>query len=127
MCRRPRAATAFSAWRWSMALVDPGEGAVTYQRQPAKAAPEVLARQHMPLVRKIAWHVHGRVSSAMEVEDLIQVGMVALVEATNGFEDRGQAFPTYATIRLPGPMIDHLTPHATIFHSAMPRHRAPTP
>src|SRR3546814_5963330 len=80
MCRRPRAATAFSAWRWSMALVDPGEGAVTYQRQPAKAAPEVLARQHMPLVRKIAWHVHGRVSSAMEVEDLIQVGMVALVE-----------------------------------------------
>ena len=66
-----------------MALIEPGEGLVTYQRQPARPAPEVLARQHMPLVRKIAWHVHGRVSSAMEVEDLIQVGMVALVEAAD--------------------------------------------
>ncbi|HEY9552507.1 sigma-70 family RNA polymerase sigma factor [Allosphingosinicella sp.] len=106
-----------------MALVDPGEGAVTYQRQPAKAAPEVLARQHMPLVRKIAWHVHGRVSSAMEVEDLIQVGMVALVEAANGFEDRGHAFSTYATIRIRGAMIDHLRRHATICRSAMARRR----
>ncbi len=35
----------------------------------------------MPLVRRIAWHVHGRVSSAIDVEDLIQIGMVALVEA----------------------------------------------
>jgi RNA polymerase sigma factor for flagellar operon FliA len=106
-----------------MALVDPEEAVVTYQRQPARPAPEMLARQHMPLVRKIAWHVHGRVSSAMEVEDLIQVGMVALVEAANGFEDRGHAFSTYATIRIRGAMIDHLRRHATICRSAMARRR----
>lgn len=104
-----------------MALSDPG--AMTYQRRPAKASPESLARQHMPLVRKIAWHVHGRVSSAIEVEDLIQIGMVALVEAANSFEDRGHAFTTYATMRIRGAMIDHLRRHATICRSAMVRRR----
>jgi RNA polymerase sigma factor for flagellar operon FliA len=59
----------------------------------------------------------------MEVEDLIQVGMVALVEAANGFEDRGHAFSTYATIRIRGAMIDHLRRHATICRSAMARRR----
>ena len=106
-----------------MALTDPGEVAVTYQRRPARPAPEVLARGHMALVRKIAWHVHGRVSTAIEVEDLVQVGMVALVEAANVFEDRGHAFSTYATIRIRGAMIDHLRRHATICRSAMVRRR----
>ena len=106
-----------------MAFIDPGEAAITYQRKPARPSPEMLARQHLPLVRKIAWHVHGRVSSAMEVEDLIQVGMVALVEAANGFEDRGHAFSTYATIRIRGAMIDHLRRHATICRSAMAKRR----
>src|SRR3546814_19534003 len=59
----------------------------------------------------------------MEVEDLIQVGMVALVEAANGFEDRGHAFSTYATIRIRGAMIDHLRRHATICRSTMARRR----
>jgi RNA polymerase sigma factor for flagellar operon FliA len=77
----------------------------------------------MPLVRKIAWHVHGRVSSAIEVEDLIQIGMVALVEAANGYEDRGHAFATYATLRIRGAMVDHLRRHATLCRSAMGRRR----
>lgn len=104
-----------------MALTDPA--ALTYQRAPAKKNPEILARTHMPLVRKIAWHVHGRVSSAIEVEDLIQIGMIALVEAANGFEDRGHAFATYASMRVRGAMIDHLRRQATICRSAMARRR----
>ncbi|WP_380872540.1 DNA-directed RNA polymerase sigma-70 factor [Sphingomonas sp. DBB INV C78] len=95
----------------------------TYQRRPAKTAPGELAREHMPLVRRIAWHVHGRVSNAIDVEDLIQIGMVALVEAANNFEDRGFAFSTYATMRIRGAMIDHLRRHATICRSAMGRRR----
>jgi RNA polymerase sigma factor for flagellar operon FliA len=59
----------------------------------AKPESRPACAQHMPLVRKIAWHVHGRVSSAIEIEDLLQIGMVALVEAANGFEDRGHALP----------------------------------
>jgi len=102
----------------------PLEGAMTYQRRPGKADPALLARQHMPLVRKIAWHVHGRVSSAIDVEDLVQIGMVALVEAANGYEDRGHAFSTYASMRIRGAMIDHLRRHATICRSAMAKRKA---
>lgn len=104
-----------------MALTDPS--AITYRRVPTKPNGEALARAHMPLVRKIAWHVHGRVSSAIEVEDLIQIGMVALVEAAAAFEDRGHAFATYASVRIRGAMIDHLRRQATICRSAMARRR----
>ena len=102
-----------------MALTDP---VPTYTRRP-RAAPETLVRSHMALVRKIAWHVHARVASTMEIEDLVQIGMIALVEAANAFEDRGHAFATYATVRIRGAMIDHLRKSATICRSAMARRR----
>jgi RNA polymerase sigma factor FliA len=105
-----------------MALIDPIGGLATYGRQ-AKPEPEALIRGHMALVRKIAWHVHGRVASAIDIEDLVQIGMVALVEAANGFEDRGHAFATYATLRIRGAMIDHLRRHAALCRSAMARRR----
>lgn len=106
-----------------MALIDPVDAAATYRRAPAKNDPATLARSHMPLVRKIAWHVHGRVSSALDIEDLIQIGMVALVESANAYEDRGHAFSTYASVRIRGAMIDYLRRHATICRSAMARRR----
>jgi RNA polymerase sigma factor for flagellar operon FliA len=105
-----------------MALIDPQQAVATYGRQ-AKPTPEALVRAHMALVRRIAWHVHGRVASAIEVEDLVQMGMVALVEAANSFEDRGHAFATYATLRIRGAMIDHLRRQASICRSAMARRR----
>ena len=95
----------------------------TYGRKPTRTDPAELGRTHMPVVRKIAWHVHGRVSSAIDIEDLVQIGMVALVEAANGYEDRGHAFATYATLRIRGNMIDHLRRHATICRSAMARRK----
>jgi RNA polymerase sigma factor for flagellar operon FliA len=105
-----------------MALIDPGAALATYSRQP-RPAPEALINAHLPLVRKIAWHVHGRVASAIEIEDLVQTGMVALIEAANGYEDRGHAFATYATVRIRGAMIDHLRRQASICRSAMVRRR----
>ena len=102
-----------------MALIDPQH---TYARQ-AKPTPEALVRSHMPLVRRIAWHVHARVASTVDVEDLAQIGMIALVEAANSFEDRGHAFATYATLRIRGAMIDHLRRHATICRAAIQRRR----
>ncbi len=102
-----------------MALIDPVQ---TYTRK-ARVAPESLVRTHMQLVRKIAWHVHARVASTIEIEDLVQIGMIALVEAANGYEDRGHAFGTYATMRIRGAMIDHLRKNASICRSAMVRRR----
>ena len=97
-------------------------GADTYGRR-GENSPERLARQYMPLVRKIAWHVHGRVSTAIEVEDLLQIGMVALVEAANSFEDRGLGFGAYAQLRVRGAMIDHLRRQATLCRSAMAKRK----
>jgi RNA polymerase sigma factor for flagellar operon FliA len=92
---------------------------------PALSMPnDVQARitQTIPLVRRIAWHVHARVASAIEVEDLAQIGMIALVEAARCYEDRGHAFSTYASLRIRGAMIDHLRKEARIARSAI-KHR----
>lgn len=101
-----------------------GDATLTYGRTGAGAGtPEQLARKYMPLVRKIAWHVHARVSSAIEIEDLLQIGMLALVEAANSYQDRGFGFATYAQMRVRGAMIDHLRRHATLCRSAMSRRK----
>ncbi len=90
----------------------------------AQTDPERLISSHLALVRRIAWHVHARVSSAIDVEDLVQIGMVALIEAARGFEDRGHAaFATYASVRVRGAMIDQLRKGATLVRSAMRRKR----
>lgn len=90
----------------------------------AQVDPERLISSHLALVRRIAWHVHARVSTAIDVEDLVQIGMVALIEAARGFEDRGQAaFATYASVRVRGAMIDQLRKGATLVRSAMRRKR----
>lgn len=93
-------------------------------RQLARTDPERLVSSHLGLVRKIAWHVHARVSSAIDVEDLVQIGMISLIEAARAFEDRGHAaFATYATVRVRGAMIDQLRKGATLVRSAMRRRR----
>lgn len=71
-------------------------------------AVDILIHAHLQLVRRLAWHVHGRVAASAELEELVQAGMVALVEAARVFEDRGYAFSTYASVRVKGAMIDHL-------------------
>jgi RNA polymerase sigma factor FliA len=78
---------------------------------------------HLPLVRRIAWHVHGRAPGAVELEELIQTGVVALVEAAQGYEDRGHAFATYAQLRVRGAMIDLIRRNATICRSAIARRK----
>lgn len=82
-----------------------------------------IIRQHLPLVRRIAWHVHGSMSSMIEVEDLVQVGLVALVEAVASFEERGVEFGHYLKSRLRGAMIDELRRQATTTRGAMRRRR----
>ena len=85
---------------------------------------DTLVASHLGLVRKLSWHVHSRVSSAIDIEDLIQIGTILLIESARSFVDRGQAsFATYATIRIRGGMIDALRRSATMVRSAMRRRR----
>ena len=85
---------------------------------------DAIVRRHLPLVRRIAWHIHGHMSTMIDVEDLVQVGLVALVEAVPMFEDRGTVtFEQYLSTRLRGAMIDELRRQATISRGAMKRRR----
>jgi RNA polymerase sigma factor for flagellar operon FliA len=103
----------------------PATAPVYTRTGPSAAATETLIREHMPMVRRIAWHVYGGVSSSVEVEDLIQTGLVALVEAAASFEDRGQVtFAQYLSMRLRGAMIDELRRQATLTRGAMRRRKA---
>ena len=51
-------------------------------------SPEKLVRTHMDLVRKIAWHMHGRVGRMAEIEDMLQVGYMGLVDAAQRYTPR---------------------------------------
>jgi len=80
---------------------------------------EALVEEYSPLVRKIAWQVFSRVSRTSELDDLIQTGLIALIEASRNYEERGFAFATYATTRIRGAMIDQLRREADVGRSAM--------
>jgi len=65
--------------------------------------------EHADLVRRIAYHLVGRLPESVDVNDLIQTGMVGLMEAARNFKsDRGANFATYAGIRIRGAMLDEL-------------------
>ena len=82
----------------------------------------VLVRQHMLLARKIAWQVHGRVRDLLDIDDMIQIGMTALVEAAQRFQDTGEAtFGSYASIRVRGALVDHVRNNLTLTRTAVQR------
>lgn len=96
---------------------------LTYSRNGERPDVQSLVERHGELVRRIAWHVHARVSSSIELADLIQIGLVALVEAARTFEERGAIFASYASTRVRGAMIDHLRREARTSRSGMVNRR----
>ncbi len=68
-----------------------------------------MVLQHADLVKRIAYHLAGRLPPQVEVEDLIQAGMIGLLEAARHYSTgRGASFETYAGIRIRGAMLDAL-------------------
>ncbi len=68
-----------------------------------------LIEQHADLVKRIAHHMMGRMPASVSVEDLIQSGMIGLIDASRKFDhSKGASFETYAGIRIRGAMIDEL-------------------
>jgi RNA polymerase sigma factor for flagellar operon FliA len=69
----------------------------------------------MDLVRKIAWHLHGRVGRMAEIDDMLQVGYMGLVDASQRYTPRqGASFAAYAAIRIRGSIIDYLRASSTL-------------
>ena len=76
---------------------------------------EELINSCKNLVKKIAWHYHGRVKNIVEVEDLIQIGMLGLVTAAQNFVEKpGVAFVSYAKIRIKGEIVDFLRKNSNL-------------
>ena len=66
-------------------------------------------RQHVPLVRRLAHHMLAKLPPNIELDDLIQVGMIGLTEALSRYEaTQGVQFETFATQRIRGAMLDEL-------------------
>ncbi len=70
---------------------------------------ENLVNEHAPLVRRIAHHLASRLPECVQIEDLLQAGMVGLLDAARRYDaSHGAAFSTYAEVRVRGAMLDEL-------------------
>jgi len=68
-----------------------------------------LIHDHTNLVKKISWHLHGRVNSIIEIDDVIQLGMVGLINAAQNYiPQKDASFTSYASIRIKGEILDYL-------------------
>jgi RNA polymerase sigma factor for flagellar operon FliA len=77
-----------------------------YQQQIDK---NQLVERHAPLVKRIAHHLMARLPASVLVDDLIQAGMIGLLEAAKNFDGtKGASFETFAGIRIRGSMLDEI-------------------
>jgi RNA polymerase sigma factor for flagellar operon FliA len=77
-----------------------------YSIQTDKSA---IISQHTVLVKRIAYHLLARLPASVQVDDLIQSGMIGLLEASNNFDHgKGASFETFAGIRIRGAMLDEI-------------------
>jgi RNA polymerase sigma factor FliA len=68
-----------------------------------------LVEKHVPLVKRIAYHLLGRLPADVQVDDLIQAGVIGLLEAARLYDaSQGASFETYAGIRIRGAMLDEV-------------------
>ena len=80
-----------------------------YSSTQAHREGDDLVVRHAGLVKRIAFHLAARLPASVDFEDLIQAGMIGLLEAAAGYSaDRGATFETFAGIRIRGAMIDTL-------------------
>jgi len=74
-----------------------------------------LIKDNITLVKKIAWHLHGRVSSIIDIEDLIQIGILGLISAAQNYTPQKDAsFSSYANIRIKGEILDYLRKNSNL-------------
>ena len=80
--------------------------AAAYQQQTDRSQ---LVERHAPLVKRIAHHLMARLPASVLVDDLIQSGMIGLLEAARNFDgSKGASFETFAGIRIRGAMLDEI-------------------
>lgn len=74
-----------------------------------EANSEALLLKHAPLVKRIALHIQARLPDNVQFDDLMQAGMIGLLEASKSFDpSKGASFETFAGIRIRGSIIDEV-------------------
>ena len=82
----------------------------------------VLIEKNMHVVKKIAYYYVGRVHQVVEVEDLLQIGMVGLIEAAHNYEPHeGVVFESYARLRVKGAIVDFLRKSSNLCRGTIKR------
>ncbi len=82
-----------------------------YQQVQKQTSPQQTmdVEAYLPLVKRIAYHLKGRLPDSVFVEDLIQSGIIGLIEAMQKYNaNQGASFETYAGIRIRGAMLDEI-------------------
>jgi RNA polymerase sigma factor for flagellar operon FliA len=80
----------------------------TVKGKSDKKADHLLA-EHMPLVKRLAHQMKAKLPPSVEVDDLVQAGMIGLLDAISRYEENhGAQFETYAVLRIRGAMLDEL-------------------
>ena len=81
-------------------------------------------RRFLPMVRRLAWHVHGSGRPGIELEDLVQAGLVALTECSQRHAGPGEdGFAAYAKMRVRGAMVDLIRRTVPLSRGAVERRR----
>jgi len=80
-----------------------------YQANGKLQSKDQYVVQYAPLVKRIAHHLAARLPSSVEVDDLIQAGLIGLLDAVGHYDQsQGAQFETYASQRIRGAMLDEL-------------------
>lgn len=83
-------------------------GLSTYDKAPINQV-SINVEDYAPLVKRIAHHMMMRMPPCVQVEDLIQAGMIGLLEAAKKYDaSKGASFETYAGIRIRGSIVDEM-------------------
>ncbi|GAB4392643.1 MAG: RNA polymerase sigma factor FliA [Gammaproteobacteria bacterium] len=79
-----------------------------YTKNRANSEDELIV-EYAGLVKRIAHHLMARLPDTVQVDDLIQAGMMGLIEAARNYDpNKGASFETYAGIRIRGNMLDEV-------------------
>lgn len=96
-----------------------------YQQTQTEVTPEALIIQHMPMVKRVAIHLKARIPPFMELDELIQVGMVGLIEAARAFDaSKGFEFEHFALSRVRGAILDEVRRQSFLPRSAVAFNRS---
>jgi RNA polymerase sigma factor for flagellar operon FliA len=72
-------------------------------------ARRTLIERHVGMVRRMAYRMASRYPACVDVEDLVNMGMLGLIDAVDRFEeDRSISFTAYARIRAKGAIVDEM-------------------